>query len=146
MRIVLDTNVLVRANAKALGPAHELIRAIIDGPSVLILLPFLISEVERVLFYPRVRSLWQLSDSGIREHLDLLKANAELIYPTQTERTVVVDPQDDAVIHTATAGRADVICTLDRHFYAEGVTSYCRQRGIRVLDDVALLDELRRQE
>ena len=146
MRIVLDTNILVRANAKALGPARELILAITHGPSIFILSPFLISEVERVLLYPRVRSLWQLSDSGILEHVDFLKANAELIYPTQTGRTVVADPQDDAVMHTATAGQADVICTLDRHFYSQSVTSYCRQRGIRVLDDVALLDELRQQE
>ena len=52
MRIVLDTNVLVRANAKALGPARELILTIIKSSSTFFLSPFLISEVERVLSCP----------------------------------------------------------------------------------------------
>jgi predicted nucleic acid-binding protein len=49
MRIVLDTNILVRANAKARGPARELLLLIVDSPEhTLLLSPFLLEELERV--------------------------------------------------------------------------------------------------
>jgi predicted nucleic acid-binding protein len=42
MRIVLDTNILVRANAKAKGPARALLLLIVKSPEhVLLLSPFL---------------------------------------------------------------------------------------------------------
>jgi predicted nucleic acid-binding protein len=53
MRIVLDTNILVRANIKAEGPAREALLKIISGNYVLITSPFLLREVERALVYPR---------------------------------------------------------------------------------------------
>ena len=38
MRIVLDTNILVRANAKARGPARELLQLIVGSPDHVLLL------------------------------------------------------------------------------------------------------------
>jgi hypothetical protein len=37
MRIVLDTNILVRANAKAKGPARELLLFIVNSPEHVLL-------------------------------------------------------------------------------------------------------------
>ena len=65
MRIVLDTNILVRANAKAKGPARELLQVIVDSPEhVLLLSPFLLMELERVLSYDRVRAVVKLNDEA----------------------------------------------------------------------------------
>ena len=51
MRIVLDTNILVRANAKA----RELLQLIVGLPDhVLLLSPFLQQELERVFSDERV--------------------------------------------------------------------------------------------
>ena len=56
MRIVLDTNILVRANAKARGPARELLEIIANSPNHTVLLsPFLLDELERGFSYERVR-------------------------------------------------------------------------------------------
>ena len=49
MRIVLDTNILVRANVRAQGPARELLTRIIHGDHVLITSPFLLRETARSL-------------------------------------------------------------------------------------------------
>lgn len=53
------------------------------------------------------------------------------------------DPDDNAVIAAAIAGQAEVICTRDRHFHDPKVIDFCAQYGIRILDDVELLRELR---
>lgn len=53
------------------------------------------------------------------------------------------DSDDDPVIHTAIAGSAEVICTLDRHLRTKHVRDYCQQRGIEILTDIELLQRLR---
>jgi predicted nucleic acid-binding protein len=57
---------------------------------------------------------------------------------------ISLDPDDDPVIQTAIEGKADVLCTLDRHLRTQNVQDYCQLHGIRVLTDVEFLDELRR--
>jgi predicted nucleic acid-binding protein len=51
MRIVLDTNVLARAVTGPGGPAGELLRRV-QRDHLLVLSPFLITELARVLRYP----------------------------------------------------------------------------------------------
>jgi predicted nucleic acid-binding protein len=70
MRVVLDTNILVRANAKAKGPARELLLRIVHSPEhVLLLSPFLLSEVERVFGYSRVRAATKLTDEEVANYV-----------------------------------------------------------------------------
>jgi putative PIN family toxin of toxin-antitoxin system len=142
MRIVLDTNILVRANARARGPARELLQLIIGSPGhVLLLSPFLLQELERVFSYERVRASTKLTDEEIAEYLGYLRARgvSELVFPGPAPRVVPSDPDDDPVVHTAVVGRADVLCTLNRDFYHSSVRDYCRERGVLVASDVEVL-------
>ncbi|MBI3466021.1 MAG: hypothetical protein HY000_23655 [Planctomycetes bacterium] len=61
--------------------------------------------------------------------------------PTVT--AIQSDPDDNAVIAAAIAGQAEVICARDRHFRHQDVLDFCALRGIRILDDIELLRELR---
>ncbi len=84
MRIVLDTNILVRANAKARGPARELLQLIVGSRDhVLLLSPFLLHELERVFSYQRVRTSSKLTDGEVVEYLSYLRAKdvSEIVYP-----------------------------------------------------------------
>src|ERR1035438_5084994 len=120
MRIVLDTNILIRANAKARGPARELLLLIVNSPEhVLLLSPFLLKELERVFEYRRVRAATKLTDEEVGEYLGYISARAvsEIIFPGPAPRIVPSDADDDPVVHTAVVGRADVLCTLNRDFY-----------------------------
>src|SRR5271157_2684305 len=67
VRIVLDTGVLVRANAKSTGPARELLTAILGGPHELITSAFLLDETARVLRYPRLLARHGLNEQEIEE-------------------------------------------------------------------------------
>ena len=142
MRIVLDTGILVRANAKASGPARLLFERVAAGGHHLILSPFLLEETARVLNYPRIQALYGLSPAEIEEHIDLLTAVAEIVDPVPGEPVVMKDPHDDPVVYTAVAGSADVLCTLDRDFYDPGVIGFFRAHNIAVMGDVELLQLL----
>jgi putative PIN family toxin of toxin-antitoxin system len=143
MRVVLDTNVLVRANIKAVGPAREVLLKIITGNHVLITSPFLLREVERALAYPRLQKLWQLGPFDIQEHVQFLVKVSELVHPVMGSPVVLIDPLDDPVVYTAISGKADALCTLDSDFFDESVMEFCGARGVSVVTDVELLQRLK---
>ena len=58
------------------------------------------------------------------------------------QEVVLADPNDDPVVFTAIDGRADLLCAMDRVFYAPNVISFCQARGIEILNDVQLLHRL----
>ena len=109
--------------------------------------PFLLMELERVLSYDRVRAVVRLNDEEIAEYLSYLRAEevSEIVFPGPAPSVVPSDPDDDPVVHTAVVGRADVLCTLNRHFFHPSVLGYCQQRGVLVATDVEMLDFLRSQ-
>lgn len=145
MRAVLDTNVLVRATKNASGPARELLRQFETERHVFIVSNAILVELVRVLDYPRVRAMHRLTDEECLEFIRSLHDAAEVVALGDTPAAgVSVDPDDDPVIQTAVEGKADVLCTLDRHLRTQNVQDYCLCHGIRVLTDVELLDELRR--
>jgi predicted nucleic acid-binding protein len=146
MRVVLGTNILVRANPKAAGSARSLLAVLARSPQhALILSPFLLEEAARVLAYPRLQAVWPLSPAEIQEYTAALDDLLEMVLPVPAPAVVISDPKDDPVTETALLGGADVPCTLDRHFYAPVVQDFLRHHSILVMNDVQLLLQLRGQ-
>lgn len=145
MRIVLDTNILVRANPRVLPQslARELLLTAVSQPNQLILSPPILIEVRRVLTYPHVHSRWPLTMEAIGQYLGYLEAAGILVEVSASVPAVVSDPDDDPIVQTAIAGRADVLCTRDAAFRHTAVERFCSAHGIRILDDITLMQELR---
>ena len=144
MRAVLDTNILARAVPGQTGPAREVLELLSVSPHVLVTAPALLDELSRVLGYPRLRAIHGLDDGAIAHYVQDVEA-ASLVVPltAPTVTAVQADPDDNAVIAAAIAGQAEVICTRDRHFRRQDVADFCAQHGIRIIDELALLNELR---
>ena len=144
MRVVLDTAILIRANAKATGPAKELFRLIQESGTHLILSPYMLSELERVFQYPRILNLYRLSEADISAFLRTLRSYAEVVEPAEGPPIVIKDSDDDPIVYTAIAGQAEVLCTVDKHFYEPNVLAFCSLHGIQLMTDIELLFALRR--
>jgi putative PIN family toxin of toxin-antitoxin system len=146
VRVVLDTNILVRANPRVSpqGLARDLLLTVVSGPHVLILSPAILVEVGRALTYPHVQARWPLTGEAIEKYLLFLEAAAVLVELPEVSPAVISDPDDDPILQTAISGRADVLCTRDDAFRCEVVERVCGANGIRVLDDISLMHELRR--
>ncbi len=142
MRIVADTGILVRGPAKATGPARKVLLQIRAGAHTPVLSPFLLEQTRRVLSYPRMQVLYHLSEQEIELYILFLRDIAELVVPVVRDPVVLADPTDDPVVYTAVDGRANVLCAMDRDFYAPEVVAFCRQRGIEIMNDVELLGKL----
>jgi putative PIN family toxin of toxin-antitoxin system len=144
VRIVLDTNILARANPRTSGAARALIELIRDSADhSLILSPFLLTELDRILNYPRLQAMWPLTQPEIASYVQALQGFGECVVPGIAPRVVTADPADDPVLATAVTGKADVLCTLDRHFDSVEVREYARSQKIELLNDVELLRRLR---
>jgi len=143
MRIMCDTNVLVRTILSPDGAAAELLRQIAREHSLVVSLPVL-GELYDVLRRPRIPTLHRLSDPQIRRVVSRLYKLGTLVpLPATLPSAVPLDPKDDPIVMTAIAGKADVLCTLDRHLHDAAVTALCAGNGVRVLRDAELLAEFR---
>jgi putative PIN family toxin of toxin-antitoxin system len=145
MRVVLDTNVLTRAVASPSGPAGELFERVCTSHVLVVSLETL-AELARVLAYDRVCRIHQLSDRGVAEFIESLETGAAVVsLPSPLPRVVPDDPDDDAIVATAVAGRGNVLCTRNRHLFHERVVAYCREHAVEIMDDLALLARLREE-
>jgi len=144
MRVVLDTNVLVRAAGRASSPAREVFLRVLEPPHTLVASAYLLDELRRVLNYPRVQAAHGLSVEKAERHVGDVATSAEIVEVSSSIPSAVPqDPGDDPIVDTAVLGRANALCTRDGHLHSPTVIEYCRQFGIRILTDVELLNELR---
>jgi putative PIN family toxin of toxin-antitoxin system len=142
MRVVLDTNILVRAAGDEQGLAGRLLQEIVSGSHVLVSSPYILSEIARVLAYPRLQARWQLSEETVTGFVSRVGDIAEIVFTTTPDRVVAADPDDDPIVQTAVLGKVDVLCTRDAHVLEAAVVEYCAGHGIKVTNDIELYHSL----
>jgi len=91
MRITADTAILVRANARAAGPARELLKVIQESGARLVPSPFILEELQRVLRYPRLQAIYRLTEEEIREFSSHLWALSDVVTPAGGTSIVLRD-------------------------------------------------------
>lgn len=143
MRVVLDTTILVRVGASPLGPARHLLLAIITAKHPLILSNEMLHELAKVLRYLRVMAIHGLPETQIYDFVEFLREAAEIVPLSPVFTAPIRDINDLIVLQTAVIGEADVICTTDRDFFEALASEFLHKLGIAVMDDVALIKQLR---
>ena len=142
MRIVLDTNALIRAHARVPLLARRLLRAILQHNHRLVLSNEILAEVTKVLRYPRFQHLYGLTDSELLEYVQFLQSVSELIPLDHSYWAPLRDPSDLIVLQTAEREEADILCTKDDDFFDRRVQAYCAARGIEVCDEGTLAQRI----
>jgi putative PIN family toxin of toxin-antitoxin system len=142
VRIVLDSNILVRSFAKPGGLASELLLAILAGAHTLILSNEMLSEVARVLRYPRLAAIHGESEETIYNVSGWLRDVAEIVPLNPLTVAPIRDRNDIFVLQTALKGEADVLCTSDRDFFEPPASIFLANCGIAVLTDAQLMQKL----
>ena len=143
MRVVFDSNVLARAHQRAQGPARRALVHVTSGSDTLILSPYILWELERILTYPRLLKRSGLNPSDIAEYLEDLAHIACLVTPEPVPENLLRDSTDGPILGTALAGHAEILCTRDADLLEENVRRFCSGTGIRVLTDLEFLEVFR---
>ena len=143
MRVVLDSNILVRSFVSSRGLARDLLLATLAGGHTLILSNEMLVEVARVLRYPRLMAVHGESEGTIYDFAGWLRDAAEIIPLNPLMHAPIRDRNDIFVLQTALSGEADVVCTGDRDFFAPPASILLASYGIDILTDVALMRKLK---
>lgn len=146
MRVLFDTNVLLRAVKPGTGPAKEALATVVERGHVLLCTEFILDEIVRASAYPRLKSYFGFTDEQIQNYIAELRRDSIIVDPTSvtlSEQIPTHDPDDEPVIKAAIVGNADVLCTLDKDIRHADVASHLATHGVRVHTDVELLHVLR---
>jgi predicted nucleic acid-binding protein len=106
-------------------------------------LNYQLTELLDVLRRPKIRALHGRNEGGIRRVIGSIYKLSAVPLPADLPAVVRADPKDNPIVMTAVAGKADVLCTLDKHLHQAAVVDFCAGNGVRILKDADLLAELR---
>lgn len=114
MRVVLDTNVLISGIIHPLGASRKILEAWRINQVEIVTSSLLLSELSRVLQYPRI--VKRLDESNFLKITNQLLTKAETVSGlTPTPDIIKNDPSDNVVLSCAEEGEADYIVSGDPH-------------------------------
>jgi putative PIN family toxin of toxin-antitoxin system len=113
MRVVVDTNILVRALIMPHGTVGPVLLRLRQGDYVLLYSHSLLKELVDVLNRPRIRNKYGLTEQDIETVLSLILLRGEAVAP-QMQIAACRDPKDDKFLDVAVSGKADVIVSGDQ--------------------------------
>ena len=117
IRAVLDTNVLVSYLLTYRPPIATLIdHHLTSDAFVLVTAPELLSELDRVLTYPKLQRYYTGEERT--RFVALVMALGEVVDLPETIPRICRDPDDDRLIACAVVGEADVIVSVDNDLLA----------------------------
>lgn len=136
--VVLDTNVLVSANLNDDGLEAFVVNLCLAGRLRLYLSEPILTEYERVLFYPRLRFEPEATITFLRR----IRMAGNMVSPTETVTKASHEP-DNRFLECAGTARANFLVTGNlRHFPP-------RWKGTKIVNSrqflASFLDQLRRQ-
>ena len=111
MRILLDTNILVSGLLSTTGPPYRLVASYQSDEFELVTSPRQIEEFERVLGYAHLRR--RVSRLQAQALLETIDVGAVIVREIPVV-TYSPDPDDNIILATAIAGRADYIVSGDK--------------------------------
>ena len=111
MRVVIDTNVFVSGLMLPASLPGRILAAAMAGTFELVLCDAILEEINTALCYPKVRKRITLSDNEIDRYLQALRFVADVVDPAGMVCQVPGDRDDDVVLATLIAARADWLIT-----------------------------------
>jgi putative PIN family toxin of toxin-antitoxin system len=115
MRVVLDTNVLVSGLAYPGSVPGHIVAVWRQGGLDVVLSHYIMEELSRVL--PRLKRI-RLSDGEIRDLVDSLLFLADIVEPDDGRDAALRDAEDQQVLGTFLASKADYLITGDKDLLA----------------------------
>lgn len=114
-RAVLDTNVLISLAFARRGVATTVRELLAEDAFTLVTSADLLTELYRVLHYPRIRQRFHPTEEDILEFIGILLERALVVPGRYQVQRIERDPTDDMFLAAALEGQADFIVSRDPH-------------------------------
>ena len=136
-RIVIDTNILVRAILTPKGNPAKILKLVLEGKLNLIISLAILEETQQVLRYPRLVKLMQKNKITRKKVYDFLEkmSKVAVITPDKLEIDAIPDdPADNKILACGLEGEADFIISGDHH-----LTDLKIFHGIKIVNPATFL-------
>lgn len=144
LRVVVDTNVLVRGTLSATGGSALVLEAIKRRRCVLITSRQHLSELYDVLGRSRITRKYGVTDKERQRLVGRLYASAILVTPTGT-LSLCRDPKDDYLLELALLGQATHLVTEDDDLHEDPAIRFLlRGYGVHLVHIAQFLVDLAR--
>lgn len=140
MRLVLDTNIIVKAFRAPQGDSAALVREVRAGNVAMLVTPPLFLEYEQVVLRPEHMAAAGASAAEAGMFLDALARLLTKVSVHFLWRPQLSDPEDEMVLEAAINGGAEAIVTFERNTFERAAQSF----GIAIVTPGAILGKLRR--
>lgn len=134
MRVVLDVNVLISAVISPLGAPGRVLRFWEQDKFEIATSPPILSELERVIRYPKVQVKYKIPAEFVQQFLSMIQGGAIVIEPLIELTTIKEDPSDNRYLECAIASEFSYIITGDKHLLDLNTFE-----GIQILSPAAFL-------
>ena len=144
LKVVVDTNILVRGTLSATGGSALILEAIKRGRCILITSRQHLSELYNVLGRPHIMAKYGVTDRERRQLVGRLYTGALVVTPT-TPLSLCRDPKDDYLLEMALLGQATHLVTEDDDLHDDlALRSLLRDYGVRLVHIAEFLMDLAR--
>ncbi|TAN79126.1 MAG: putative toxin-antitoxin system toxin component, PIN family [Gallionella sp.] len=116
MRIVLDTNVLLSGLMLPDSTPGRIVAAWRKRNFDLVVSEPMLEEIARVLAYPKIKKRLGWDDEQISRYIGLMRFEAEVVSIGGVEANVPADPNDNPLLASLIASKADWLITGDSDF------------------------------
>jgi len=138
LRAVIDTNLLVSGFISPLSYPREIEKRWRNEQFILVTSPQIIDEINRVLYLPRIKQRYKLSESDIHAFILAITFKASCTAGNIVLSGVAPDPGDDKIISCAVEAQADFIVTGDKKF--QRLEAYQKIRIVNAAYFINILD------
>ncbi|MCX5993542.1 MAG: putative toxin-antitoxin system toxin component, PIN family [Chloroflexi bacterium] len=136
---MVDTNILVSGFISPLSYPREIEKRWRNEQFALFTSPQIIDEIRRVLYLPRIKQKYSLSESDIRAFILAITYKASCTAGSLILSGVAPDPGDDKIISCAVEAQADFIVTGDKKF--QQLEEYQKIRIMNAESFIKILDD-----
>ena len=113
MRVVLDSNVFISGLMIPQSIPGRIVAAWRSGQFDLILSEPMLSEISRVLSYPKISRRIRWDEEKIARYISLLRFEADIVNIDGISADVPKDPNDSPILATLIASKADCLVSGD---------------------------------
>ena len=114
MKVVLDTNILVSGLMYPASTPGRIIEAWSEAQFDVVTTHEQLSEISRVLGYPKIRRILKWDDDRIEHFIKQVYLRVEVAESETTEFEALRDPEDTMILGALVATEADLLVTGDR--------------------------------
>ena len=131
IKVVLDTNVFISALFWK-GALYQIFKRILEGAVLNFVSLQILAEIKE-----RLLDKFKLPPEKVKEFLEIIVFNSQIVYPKKKLNIVKKDPEDNKILECALEAKASFIISGDRHLLE--IKEY---KGIKIISAKEFLSEI----